>query len=411
MRVSWRCVVAGFRPVGLLAALRPGVRPAELTAAAALFADPIAGPMAIASPWSTSGNLEQIVLGDVFGTEVRQRVITRAQAMRVPAVARARHIIAGTIARIELGAYRGDTRLDTATEPSWINATDGPLSPMHRMLWTVDDLLFYGWSLWQVTARAADSSGGFPLRMQRVPMGQWQLEPDTGRVLTYQPDGRGGWSLQPAPARSVVLIPGPHEGLLADGADTLRHAVDLQRSAHNAARFPSAYLGLKQTSGTALKRHSDDPTEVTVETVLADWKQARLNPEGGGVAWLGGVDPVEVGSFDGHMLETGRNLAAVDVARHASIPADLLDATVAESSLTYSTSRDNDRRTIDYGLGAYMGATSSRLTQDDVTPHGQRIAFDLERWLEGAGSVPGQPAAVPAPGLATQQPTGQETPA
>jgi hypothetical protein len=42
--------------------------------------------------------------------------------MRIPAVARARHIIAGTIARVELGAYRGEQRLDSATEPSWINA-------------------------------------------------------------------------------------------------------------------------------------------------------------------------------------------------------------------------------------------------------------------------------------------------
>jgi glutamate-1-semialdehyde aminotransferase len=37
------------------------------------------------------------------------------------------------------------------------------------------------------------------------------------------------------------------------------------------------------------------------------------------VAWLGGVEPVELGSFDAHMLESGRNAAAVDIARHASI--------------------------------------------------------------------------------------------
>jgi hypothetical protein len=386
--------------VGALAALRPGVGPAELTAAASLL-DPWVTPTALASPWATSSQLEQVVIADVFGTAYRP--LTRGEAMRVPAVARARHIIAGTIARIELGAYRGDARLDTATEPTWLNATDGAMSPMHRMLWTVDDLLFYGWSLWEVTARAADSSGGFPLRLARVPMGRWQLEADTGRVLTYQPDGRGGWTLSPAPANSVVLIPGPHEGLLADGASTVRHAADLQRSAHNAAKHPSAYLGLKQTTGTPLKRSSEDPAEVTVDTILADWRAARHNPEGGGVAWLGGVEAVELGTFDAHLLESGRNAAAVDVARHASIPADLIDATVSESSLHYSTSRDNDRRFIDYGLGFYMSAISARLTQDDVTPHGQRVAFDLERWLEGAGAAPGQPPAAPAPALSTQQ--------
>jgi hypothetical protein len=268
--------------VGALTGLRPGIAPADLLAAAALI--PGTGQLGVASPWEPRpSHLESIVWADVFGAATRP--LTRADAIRVPAVARARHIIAGTIARIDLGAYRGDTRLTGSDEPAWIAATDGPVSPLHRMLWTVDDLLFYGWSLWKITSRSAPTSGAFPLRMERVPMGEWQLEPNTQRVLTYQPDGRGGWTLQPAPARSVVLIPGPHEGLLADGAHTVRHAIDLQRAAHNAAKHPHAYLGLKQTSGTPLKRRSDDADEVTVETVLADWREARNNPEGGG--WRG----------------------------------------------------------------------------------------------------------------------------
>jgi hypothetical protein len=401
--------------VGLFAALRPGIGAAELTAAATL-ADPYVTPVAFGSPWAPTSHLASVVMEDLLG--LTERPLSRGDAMRIPAVARARHIIAGTLARIELRAYRGEstTPLDRAAEPSWIRSTDGAVSPLHRMLWTVDDLLFHGWSLWRITARAADTDGGFPLRMERVPMGQWQLEPDTSRVLIYTlTDARVGWQWTPAPARSVVLIPGGHEGLLADAGPALRHALDLQKSAHNAARHPSAYLGLKQTSGTPLKRHSEDTTETTVETILRDWRNARNNPEGGGVAWLGGVEAVELGAFDAHLLESGRNAAAVDVARHASIPADLIDATVTESSLHYSTSRDNDRRFIDYGLGLYMGAISARLSQDDVTPRGQRIAFDLEQWLRGAAPAPGQEAAAPTPGAApavqTPAPTDLETPA
>jgi hypothetical protein len=142
-----------------------------------------------------------------------------------------------------------------------------------------------------------------------------------------------------------------------------------------------------------------------VESVLRDWKAARLNPDGGGVAWLGGVEAVELGTFAEHLVTQGRNAADVDVARHAYIPADLIDATVPESSLHYSTSRDNDRRAIDYGLGAYMSAISGRLTQDDVTARGQRVAFDLEEWLGGAGAAPAG-----APGLTTTPATDQETP-
>lgn len=398
--------MAGFRPVGLLAALRPGIAPAALTAAAALF-DPLAGPVALGSPWAPDNHLASIVVEDILGV-CRPGPPTRAEAIRVPAVARARGIVCTTIARIELGAYRGDTRLDTTTEPTWLHAADGPMSPFHRMLWTADDLLFYGWSCWQVTARETIDGvpdAGFPQRMERLrPLVDWRFEPDTGRVLRSTP--AGGWRV--ANLREVVLIPGPHEGLLVEGAPAVSHARDLQRSAHNAARFPSAYLGLKQTSGAPLRRRSDDPDEVTVETVIRDWRNARLNPDGGGVAWLGGVEPVELGAFAEHLVTQGRNAADVDVARHAYIPADLIDATVPESSLHYSTSRDNDRRAIDYGLGAYMSALSGRLSQNDVTPRGQRIAFDLEQWLHGAAPLPGQTPTAPPPGMT---PEGQETPA
>ena len=389
--------------MGLLAALRPGIKAAELTAAAGLL-DPLAGPLGLGSPWAPDNSLASIVVADILGL-APDDTPTRPAAIRVPAVARARGVVCTTIARIELGNYRGAERLTGSAEASWIAATDGPMSPFHRMLWTCDDLLFYGWSCWAVTQRETVNGvpgAGFPTRMTRLqPLVEWRFEADTARVLRATPDG--GW--RPASLREIVLIPGPHEGLLVEGAPAVRHARDLQRSAHLAARYPSAYLGLKQTSGTPLRRSSADPDEVTVETVLRDWRTARLNPEGGGVAWLGGIEPEEFGSFAEHLVTEGRNAADVDVARHAYIPADLIDATVPESSLHYTTSRDNDRRAIDYGLGAYMSAISGRLTQDDVTPHGQRTAFALEEWLAGSGSAPSG-----APGLSTTTATDRETP-
>jgi hypothetical protein len=390
--------MAGFPLVRLFAALRPGIDAAELTAAVGLL-DPLGGPLALGSPWAPDNHLASVVVADILGIRTEDTP-TRAAAIRVPAVARARGVVCTTIARIELGAYRGDARLEAPAAPSWLTATDGPMSPFHRLLWTCDDLFFYGWSCWAVTARGPV----YPTQMARLqPLVDWKFEPDTGRVLRPTADGK--WSV--ANTRDIVLIPGPHEGLLTEGAPAVAHARDLQRSAHNAARFPSAYLGLRQTSGTPLRRRSEDATEVTVETVLRDWRNARLNPDGGGVAWLGGVEVQEIGTFAEHLMTEGRNAADVDIARHAYIPADLIDATVTSSSLQYSTSRDNDRRAIDYGLGAYMSAISGRLTQDDVTPRGDRIAFDLEEWLAGSGGAPSGGA----PGLSSTAPTDRETPA
>lgn len=387
----------GVRP--LLAALRPGV---DLQAAAAFY-----GPQSgIRSPWiPTPSHLETVVWADIFGKDAPE-ALNRAEAMRVDAVARSRGIICNTIARIELRQYRGDaeTPLPRPDSPGWLNATTGTMSPFHRMSWTVDDLLFYDWSLWRRTAN--DAAGRLPLAMERVPIGQWQFEQNTNRVLIYKPDGHGGVSLQPAHPSEVVLFPGTGSPLLVDGIDAIRHAADLNRAARRAARHPSAYLAIKQTSGASLKRRSDDPAEVTVESTLANWREARNNPDGGGVAFLStGLEAEELGAFGDHLYVEGRNRADIGVARHAGIPADLIDAAVGKGSLQYSTSRDNDRRAIDYGLGAFMAAISGRLTQDDVTAHGNRVAFDLEQWLKG--TAPGQPTDTPAPAAAAAPSSGE----
>jgi hypothetical protein len=355
--------------VGFLSVLRPGIRPAELAAAVAgatpsTVAAPL--PLPLASPWAPTNNLASVVWADIFGATVAP--VTRAEAMAVPAMARARHIIAGTIARIPLRAYRGTSTdpLPDAAAPSWLTSTASVLSPWHRMLWTVDDLVFYGWSVWS----RVNGADGRPYQMDRIAPDRWSVD-SAGRVWVDNVLAR---------TDQVVVIPGPHEGLLAFAQSSIRHAADLQRAAGRAAKHPAAYLALKQTGGDPL-------TDTQIDALTARWAQAREG-ENGGVAFLNqSIEAQEIGTFDRHLVLDGRNAAAVDIARHASLPADLLDAS-GEQSLTYANSRDNDRRGVDYGSGLYMGAISGALSQDAVVPHGTRVAFDLEQWLEG--TVPGQ---------------------
>lgn len=370
--------------VGLLATLRPGVGAADLAAAASLAGTVLTeahagGALPLVSPWAGSNSLARVVWQDIFG-DLAIRPVTRAEAMRVPAMSRARHIITGA-ARIELRAYRGDSEdpLPPADAAGWLTSTSGALSPLHRMIWTLDDLVFYGWSCW---SRVNSVYDGFPLRCDRVPMDRWSVDAG-GQVRLDRLDGAG---FQPVNSDEVILIPGPHEGLLSFAAGSIRHAADLQRAASKAAQNPAAYLALRQTAGIPL-------TDPEIDALIARWAAAR-NGDNGGVAWLNqSVEAQELGTFDAHLVVEGRNAAAVDIARHASIPADLIDA-ASEASLTYSNSRDNDRRAIDWGIGSYLAAVSSALSQDTVTPRGTRLAFDLEKWLEG--TVPGQPAGAPA---------------
>jgi hypothetical protein len=383
--------------VGPLAALRPGINADTLHAAATLVG-PLSGvQQGIASPWAGTNSLHTVVWSDIFG-QLDVQPLTRAEAMRVPAVARSRHVICSTIARDPWRFYRGDTPIG---ETSFLDRTDVPVSPFHRDTWTADDLYFYGWSCWQRDVNSAPDANGrvLPLVVSRIPIDRWYLERDTGRVFIHKPDPVNPLitSLQPARADEIILIPGPTEGLLIDGVDSVRHAADLHRAANRAARHPSAYLALSQPEGAVpLKRRSDDPNEVTAETVVRDWAGAREG-ENGGVAFLGQLTAQELGTFDQHLVIEGRNAAAVDIARHSSLPADLIDATVAAASLQYSTSKDNDRRAVDFGTGFYMGAMSARMSLDDVCPRGQRAAFDLEEWLKTDAPAPGQTAAPAAP--------------
>lgn len=406
--------MAGFRPVGALARLWPGFGQAELAAAAALVGPAGAVHQGIKSPWAGSADLHKIVWSDIFG-KLEVQPLTRAEAMRVPSVARSRHIICSTIARDPIRFYRGGTPLEGA---SFLDSTSVPMSAFHRDTMTADDLYFYGWSCWRRVRNSAPDENGrtLPLEVARIPIEHWRLEQETGRVLIYKPGPDGMLAMLPARADEVILFPGPHEGLLVDGVESVRHAADLHRAANRAAKHPSAYLGLKlQPGALPLKKRSDDPTEVTAETITRDWALAREG-ENGGVAYLGQLDAQELGTFDQHLVIEGRNAAAVDVARHSSLPADLIDATVAAASLQYSTSKDNDRRAVDYGIGFYMGAMSGRLSLDDVCPRGTRAAFDLEEWLKTETPAPGQPAATPAPGAVPPAPgdpvpTSAEVPA
>ena len=360
--------------MGILRDLRPGIRSTDLAAAVAgqlgIERGPV--PLQLASPWAPRHNLSSVVWADIFGTKLLP--VTRAEAMSVPAMARARHIICG-FARIPLRGYRGPDPMDAG--PTWITSTTAVLSPWHRMLWTLDDLVFSGWSCWS----RVNGTDGKPIQMDRLPMNRWEWGTDIEGRTVVLVDG------QVAASGSIVLIPGPHEGLLSFAQSSVRHAADLQRAAGRAAKHPAAYLALKQTGGTPLPKSSTDPNVMTIDLLMDSWAEAREG-EHGGVGFLSeNVDVKELGTFDKHLVLDGRNAAAVDIARLASLPADLLDA-AGPASFTYSNSRDNDRRALDYGAGLYLSAISAALSQDAVMPHGQRVAFDLEQWLEG--TVPGQ---------------------
>jgi len=361
-----------------LSAVRPGVRPGDLQAA--VYA-PQVTQTGLRSPWlPPTTQLAEITWTGLFGDRVEP--VTRAEAMSVPAYSRARSVLTSIIPAIPLRAYRGPLDADVTAlprvdpQPSWINGTNQAVAPALRMIQTVDDLLFYGASCWS----RVNGAGGFPVRMDRLAIERWTIDAD-GRICVDNLDGRGH---QPVRANEVCLIPGPDEGLLVYAAESIRHAKSLERSVHRASENPTPHTELRQVAGDPL-------TEDQIDTMLTRYA-ARRRMTDGAVSFLNAsIESKSIGDYDAHMLVGGRNAAAVDAARHVGLPADVVDAS-GEHSLTYANVRDNDKRVLSYGAAGYLMCISGALSQDGVSPRGQRVAFDIEAWL---GSTPAATGTTP----------------
>lgn len=307
------------------------------------------------SPYApTVSQLQSIVFADILGDSYRP--VTRAVAMAVPAVARMRHLICSTGARLPLTVLTGST-VD-ADQPLWTTRTDGDLSPYHRMLWTLDDCLFYGWSLW-VVERGSESDGAPVLRAMRVPWDRWEIDGD-GMILIDK---------QTVNEREVVLIPGPHGGLLDESGVIVRMAADNLNAAAGAARNPNPNIDLHYTGDVEL-------TDTEIDALIARWATARAGQNGGVGYTNKWLEAKPVGTHDANLLVGGRNADAVDVARAGSVPAALLDATAAGASLTYETVGERNQQFLDYGLQMYLDAIAARLSLDDIVSRGKRTAFD-----------------------------------
>lgn len=301
------------------------------------------------SPWASPNHLLPVVVPDRT-----DRPVSRSLAMSIPALARARRLIVGSIARCPLEATKNG---DLAEEqPRWLSRTDGPVSPFHRMLWTIDDLMFYGWSLWAVDR----DSDGRVIAADRVPYERWAFDPDGGVVY----DGA------PVDEDSVCLIPGVDEGIITTGAVSIRHALDLINSASKAAKTPIAHTELHQVSGEPL-------SPAAIKELVSAWITARQASDGAVSFTNPAIEVKTHGSYDSALLVEGRQAAAVDIARVTGIPAILLDASAADGTMRYSNVDARNTEFIDFCLAPLMAAVAARLGMDDMVPRGTAIRFDV----------------------------------
>lgn len=314
------------------------------------------------SPINPPNELTNVILSDVFGPiDVDpDSPVTRAEAMTVPALIRARGILM-VIATQPLVAYKGAQRLQR--QPAWLTRTDTPVSPQARIVATMDDLIFYGESLWFVARNGSQITDAV-----RIPFEKWRIKTDATLEINIAPDL---WAPVTDP-KSVIHFRSFQEGVCTIGASAIRAARDIQRSVASRAKSPVPLVILKTTDDTEI-----EPAEKA--EMRKEWAAALANPDASVAIMPHNVEAEAMGGEGSanDFLTAARNNSRLDVANTLQLPASLLEGSTSTASLTYSTSEGKRSELKDYGLALWAGIFDARLSMDDVTAAGTRIAFDF----------------------------------
>lgn len=316
----------------------------------------------VRSPWTT-GSLSPLVIADVFGVDVYP--VTRAQAMRVPAIAKGRALICGMLARQPLMKLVRDVRVDS--DPWMYRSTNG-VPPAQRMLWTIDDLIFSSLSLWAVERGTRDQVTD----AMRIPPDWWHVDDDLQILINEQPVRQD----------SVVMFEGPQDGLLEIAADDIRAARAMSRAWASRVTSPVPLVELHNTDPNS------DLSGAEVTDLIESWESARKS--GGATGYTPAQIETKVhGQTSAELFIEGRNASRLDFANYLNIPAALLEGSLSTASLTYSTTEGKRNELVDYSLRYWSNPIEARLSQDDVTPRGSRIAFDFTELLNPVQSPSG----------------------
>ena len=295
--------------------------------------------------------------------------VFRADALSVPAVSRARNLIASTIAGLPIFNYAADgTEIDRLP---WMIQPEADTPRMTTLSYTVDSLFFYGRAYWQVVDQYQED--GRPRLFEWIDPTRvgFRFNTEGTKIIDYDIEGK----VTPRTGIGrLIVFTGSEEGLLARAGRTIRTAVELERASLTYAETPAPSMVLKN-SGVDLPKDQ-------VESLLNRWKESRTNRA---TAYLNAsLDFQAVGFSPKDMaLVEAREYIVQDLARATGIPAWYLGADTG-SSMTYSNLTSSRRDLIDFCFQPYVHAIEQRLSMRDVLPGGQHIAFSFTDFLRSS---------------------------
>lgn len=315
--------------------------------------------------------LEPNVYGSTFGVatmNVPFAYITRDEAMTVSAVARARNIIAGTLASLPLELY--NSRGEELPKPRWMRQPDPHSAYGTMMAWTIDDLIFNGNAYWQIIEVYREDGRPSAFRYINYTRVTPQYNNTSTMVDGYAVDG----TLVPnSGLGSLITFQALDEGVLKRGAQTIKTAIALEQAAKRSAEEP--------VPNGVLKNTGMDLPEDQVMNLLARFKSARNTRA---TAYMTSNLEYQPMQFDNTQLQLVESRKAMQtmIAQMMNVPAYLLDAETG-GSLTYNNAEGQKRYLVDFSLRNVITVLENRLSMDDITIQGQHVRFDLDDFLRG----------------------------
>lgn len=294
---------------------------------------------------------------------------TRAEAMQVPAVARARGIMCGTVGSLPLHAYNKTTQARVYGN-TLLTQPDPSLPLAVTMSWTAEDLLFEGVAYWEILEVSPEDRR--PTRARRVEPHYVTYTVDVLDEIITQFYVRG----KPVPMSgvgSLIMFNGIDEGILSRGGRTIHTALQIEKAISRMAAEP--------VPATVLKNSGVDLPADQVTSMLSAWKKARQERS---TAYLSGQLDIQTLGFDATQMQLAENRLgmASEIARMVNIPAWYLNAEAA--SMTYTNVTSERRSLIDFSIRpTLIMPIEQRLSMPDITPITQEVRFGLDDYLRG----------------------------
>jgi HK97 family phage portal protein len=295
--------------------------------------------------------------------------VTKAQALTIPALARAHNIIAGTIGSLPIEEYDDQDR-EVPNPRTLITQPDPAITRANTISSLVSDLIFYGAAYGQIMEVDAL---GYPVHIRRIdPLRITFNTNDIGTlVVSYNLDtgllpNQGVNSL-------IVFNSMDAEGVLMRGGRTIKTAIELEAASYRMASEPVPTMIL---TNDGYNLDAEQKTDL-----LAAFKRARRDRS---TAYVEGPIKMDVVGFDSaqmQLVEARQYQCGNEIARLMGIPAWYVNA--ENASATYSNVTATRRELLDFGLRNYLVVIEDRLSMSDVTPPNRRVRFDLDDFLRG----------------------------